>query len=68
MLAASYAVERGRKVVPHIPEFGRFSEAAAVDRRDADLVTPPMSDISLTPVCSVETFLTRIGQEHDVVG
>jgi hypothetical protein len=39
MLAASYAAERGLKVIAHIPDFGRFPEAAAVERRDCELVT-----------------------------
>ena len=38
MLAASYATERGLEVVALVPEFGRFPEAAAIERRDAELV------------------------------
>src|SRR4051812_39932622 len=39
MLAASYATERGLPVTAMVPEFGPFPEAAAVDRRDAELVS-----------------------------
>ena len=38
MLAASYAKERGLEVAALVPEFGRFPEAAAIERRDAELV------------------------------
>src|SRR5262249_27975073 len=39
MLAASYATERSLAVTPMLPEFGRYPEAAAVQRREADLVS-----------------------------
>ena len=39
MLAASYAAERGLTVTPFVPEFGRFPAVAAVERRDASLVS-----------------------------
>jgi hypothetical protein len=38
ILAASYATERGLTVTPMLPEFGRFPEVVAVQRRDAELV------------------------------
>ena len=37
-IAASYATERGLIVTPFVPEFGRFPEDVAVERRDAELV------------------------------
>jgi hypothetical protein len=39
LLAASYAAERGLSVAALIPEYGRYPEAAAVQRRDAELIT-----------------------------
>lgn len=38
MLAASYATERGLTGTALVPEFGRYPEDAAVERRDAELV------------------------------
>jgi hypothetical protein len=38
MLAASYATERGLKVTAHLPEFGRFPERAAIERRDTEVI------------------------------
>jgi YspA, cpYpsA-related SLOG family len=38
MLAASYATERGLPVTALVPDFGRFPAAAAVEKRDAELV------------------------------
>jgi hypothetical protein len=38
MLAASYTAERGLPITAHVPEFGRYPERAAIDRRDGELV------------------------------
>lgn len=38
ILAASYATERGLSITAHLPEFGRFPERAAIERRDTEVV------------------------------
>jgi hypothetical protein len=38
MLAASYAAARGLPVRAVLPEFGRWPDAVAVEKRDAELV------------------------------
>jgi hypothetical protein len=37
MLVASYAAERGLSIAAHLPEFGRYPERAAIERRDTEV-------------------------------
>jgi hypothetical protein len=58
MLAASYAAERGLSCAALVPEFGRYPEAAAVARRDAELVA--MADAAVVVLTGREPGVRRL--------
>jgi hypothetical protein len=58
MLAASYATERGFDLRALLPEYGRFPEAAAVERRDAELVL--LADAAVVVLMGNEPRVRRV--------